>query len=308
MGSVVCPILTPETEPKDTQSTGHRYPALGVIRCSGLKSNYGTERGTINSIGRQTLGLIAQQVGPFIEMLSARIEREEKISCLKHDLFAPLNLIAHTTDRLETDSFLPIAKDRKVKFYDLMNIKSATMLARTMLPQLSLDPGDMTIAPTLVSIENDIIRYLKQMLSHVARIENGMAIKFDPLHAIPELYLDKLSIQRVVFNVIQNAIKYGDQGSVISISARHMPNDYRLSISNYGIGIHQQDEELIFEIGFRSSKAKTHCQGTGNGLYVAQKAMRLHRGHIELKKRAEPTIFDLVFPSLLRTNDWWRRD
>lgn len=306
MGSVVCPILTPDKQPWIERSNGHAFPSLGVIRCSGIRNEYGTKCGTINSLGLQTLGLIAQQVGPFVELILARIRREETISLLKHDLFAPLNLISQTTDRLETDSFLPMARDRKIKFYDLMNIKSATLLARMMLPQLSLDPGDITmLAPTLISLENDIVRYLKQMLSHVARIENNMNIKFEAFNAIPELYLDKLSIQRALFNIIQNAIKYGDPGSTIEISARHIGQEYRVAIANHGIGVSLDDTELIFDIGFRSDKAKTHSQGTGNGLYVALKAMQLHKGTIELRRRSNPTVFELVFPAILRKNQWW---
>lgn len=297
MGSVICPILSIDDD--DSKK------ALGVIRCSGLRNEFGTALGTVNSVGLQTLGLIAQQVGPYLHGLCSRIQREETISLLKHDLYSPLNLIWNTADRLETLS-LKETSERAVKFSDLMNIKFSAELARTMLPQLSFDPGEVTqFIPERILLETNIISHIKHILNYFADIEKGMSIHYYGIRCIKPIYIDKLCIQRAVFNVVLNAIKYGEQGTQVKIKGIERTGVYVLMVENEGIGISADDAPYVFDLGFRSEVAKSLSQGNGHGLYVSKRFLQRHGGDVVLSTRSDPTTFELIFPKKLERDGWW---
>lgn len=301
-GSVMCPILRPSDDgPKKS---------LGVIRCAGLRNAFGTMNGTVNPVGIQTLGLIAQQVGPYIDALTERIKREDTIALLKHDMLSPINLIWNTVDRLETLSLTKPQDERVIKFNDLMNIKYSAELARTLLPQLSFDPGEVNdFSPERVNINLDVISYLKHQLAFFAERENSMSISYDDnIRQIPALYVDKMLIQRTIFNIILNAVKYGRKSSRITIRVVEDPSDYVIAIANDGIGIMPAEHDLIFQQGYRSKNARKRSNGTGHGLYVGKRAMMRHNGDLRLHSPDSPTEFHLVFPAILSSSTWWEEE
>ncbi|MBI5858408.1 MAG: HAMP domain-containing histidine kinase [Sphingobacteriales bacterium] len=109
---------------------------------------------------------------------------------------------------------------------------------------------------------------------------------------------DRLHLTSVVFNLLDNAIKYSKTGPVIRVSVKGNKNNVELSVSDNGIGIAPEYKDKIFEKFFRIPHGNTHnAKGYGLGLsYVAQ-VIQKHNGTIEVESQPGPgTRFIIILP------------
>lgn len=113
----------------------------------------------------------------------------------------------------------------------------------------------------------------------------------------PAVLIMKPLISQVFSNIIENAVKYGDNGSAIKISGRYdKANDVVLTfIESKGIPLPEKPS-LVFERGYRSDEGKSkHPAGTGFGLYIAKRIVDMHEGRISARtNELGATVFSVV--------------
>ena len=98
-----------------------------------------------------------------------------------------------------------------------------------------------------------------------------------------EIYADSLKIQQVIYNIIENGIKYTPDGGRISVHLFREGRDAVLQISDTGVGIPPEDVPHIFDRFYRVDKARSRdTGGTGLGLSIVQQIVRLHAGSIDV--------------------------
>jgi len=292
--------------------------AVGVLRCVGpeVQSPLGAMHESFDRIDLETLLFIAQQIGPVLNTLAARIERERTISIIKHDLIGPISMIRHIAEDMETvissgsDQIQPLDKSvsesgvRKrtiIPYRRLMNIKAFALEASNLVFQL--DPELKNIHnynPQPTFLEGDIVARLSVVMRFVADKDNQMSIRFDSFAEIPALHVDRGMVERVLYNIIMNAIKYGKPGTEIRVRPRQTFVDYRIDISNEGVGVPPHEKDLIFEESYRSDSTSRKSIGLGLGLFIARRAMERHSGQLVLSSLRDPTIFTMIFPNYLR--------
>ena len=101
---------------------------------------------------------------------------------------------------------------------------------------------------------------------------------------VPPVYADKSGIQRVVLNILTNAIKYTPEGGHIKVYVGFVYNDAYIKIIDTGIGIPEKDLERIFERFYRVDKARTReMGGTGLGLSIAKEILDQNNSRIDIK-------------------------
>ena len=104
---------------------------------------------------------------------------------------------------------------------------------------------------------------------------------------LPEIKVDKLSIIRVIRNLVDNAIKYGgDHLREIKIGYRESDKTHILSVTDDGIGLKAEDSEEIFEM-FKRKKTSKGIQGTGLGLAIVKEIVERHGGKVWIEPGAE---------------------
>ncbi|NNF02797.1 MAG: HAMP domain-containing histidine kinase [Bacteroidia bacterium] len=115
-----------------------------------------------------------------------------------------------------------------------------------------------------------------------------------------DVYLvgDKMSIKSVVLNLIENAIKYSDNGISVDVSLKADNKEVTLLVADKGIGIDPKERPLIFQKFYRvGSEITRKTKGTGLGLYIVQKIVQKHNGKIRVKNNSSKgTVFEIVFP------------
>ena len=101
---------------------------------------------------------------------------------------------------------------------------------------------------------------------------------------VPLVYADKNGIERVVLNILTNAIKYTPENGNIKVYVGFVYNDAYIKIIDTGIGIPKEDLDKIFERFYRVDKARTReMGGTGLGLSIAKEILDQNNGRIDIK-------------------------
>lgn len=112
-------------------------------------------------------------------------------------------------------------------------------------------------------------------------IENkGLQVEFSSKNTGFMVFGDKMKIKQVIGNIIDNSIKYTPEGK-ISVNVEREGGNVKISISDTGIGIPQEEISKLFSKFSRAKDAhKTNVSGTGLGLYVAKQMVEAHKGKI----------------------------
>lgn len=110
-------------------------------------------------------------------------------------------------------------------------------------------------------------------------------------------YYDDVEIRRVFVNLLSNASKYGNTGSVIEVLIENSNNALKIEIKNKG-KIQNNNTEDIFKMYLTDSK-KLRLRGSGLGLYITKKIIEAHKGTISARNTQDGNvIFSVIIPSV----------
>lgn len=116
------------------------------------------------------------------------------------------------------------------------------------------------------------------------------------------LWIDADKIEKIIYNLLGNAVKYTPSGGKIDLTFDATPQQIRFSVSDNGAGVPDDQKDKIFERYYqlRRQEQGQFNWGTGIGLYYAQKLAHLHHGKIEVSDRADGasgTVFTVTLPA-----------
>ena len=269
---------------------------LGVIRCVGTWAPLpGRPLCNLDQMQILLLNCIARQIGFVLETLTASVNREKTISTVRHDLLAPIQMIRDTVELMLPDP-MPFQEDIPANLKDLL---FSSVTAFHLIPLLDPNPAEIPdCAPSAVLLSGDIVARLKAMLTPFARRQSGMKISFGDFSKIPEVNVDRVLLERVLYNLVMNAVKYGTKGTEIKIIPTVTREGVIIGVMNDGSGILDEEKDEIFEGNYRSPRFAKKL-GLGLGLKIARAAMRKQEGDVVLSQLTNPTIFSIIIPRKL---------
>jgi two-component system phosphate regulon sensor histidine kinase PhoR len=112
--------------------------------------------------------------------------------------------------------------------------------------------------------------------------EKNLRVIVDPASDVQTITADETRLREVLYNLLDNAVKYSGQGAEIRLGAQRRDGQVTLSVSDTGIGIGEEDLPRIFERFYRVDKARSsELGGTGLGLSIVKHIAQLHGGRVE---------------------------
>ncbi|MCK5703607.1 MAG: sensor histidine kinase, partial [Cyclobacteriaceae bacterium] len=114
---------------------------------------------------------------------------------------------------------------------------------------------------------------------------------------LPLVFADIALVDRVIQNLMDNALKFTSEGGMITLLLSHSENNVEVTVKDTGLGISEQEQKYIFE---RYRKAKTSTKenfGAGLGLAIVKKILDIHNASIKvISKPNHGTAFQFALP------------
>jgi signal transduction histidine kinase len=215
--------------------------------------------------------------------------KQNFISLMSHDLKTPVAKIQGIADILNVQ-YDNTPEQKKLLGNVIVATKELNGFISSILDLTKIESENLKLNLAAKDV-NKIIEDIIQRLKYEAAQKN-MQLVFEPEPIYP-ITIDAVLINRVVSNLIENAIKYAGAGREITISTWDDESWVYVQIKDDGIGIEPEDLEHIFDKFYRVRNDSTHAiKGSGLGLYLVKYFIELHEGTIEAKsKRNEGTTF-----------------
>lgn len=229
--------------------------------------------------------------------------KDRIISMMAHDLRNPLTAASIALETLEL-AYVPEGKQAKKFTPELIGhlLKSTKTQIRTInsmiteilqaargpSANLNITPQQLSFAPLCAEVMGS---FQPKLMTKNQRIDTDIP------QDLPDVYADPDQVQRVLSNLIDNAIKYTNANGRIGISALHRTTEkVQISIRDNGPGIPRDNQKSIFEENVRLKRDRAQ-DGYGLGLALCQRIIRAHYGQIWVdSKRGEGSCFHFTLP------------
>ena len=207
--------------------------------------------------------------------------RTEFVADVSHELKTPItSILGYSDTLLEGECDEKISKKFLERISD--QAKRMSVLVSDLLT-LSRYDSDMVITRKTEFDLGELVKNTYDNLIFEMEKKKQKAECFVTAN-VPYVYADKSGIERVVTNILTNAIKYTPEGGEIKIYVGFVYNDAYIKIIDTGIGIPEDDLEKIFERFYRVDKARTReMGGTGLGLAIAKEIIERNDSRIDIK-------------------------
>ncbi|GFP77809.1 ATP-binding protein [Clostridium fungisolvens] len=210
--------------------------------------------------------------------------KTEFFTNISHELKTPLNVISSTIQLLESLDRNKQLGDEKIKYYfKIMNQNSLRLLRliNNLIDTTKIDGGYIGL-----NLKNDNIVYVvEEICQSVTEYGNAKKIEiiFDTDIEEKIMAFDEEKIERIILNILSNAIKFTKEGGSIFINIYDKDDNVEISVKDTGIGIPRELTEYIFERFAQIDKSITRQnEGSGIGLALVKSLVEMHEGTIRV--------------------------
>ena len=219
------------------------------------------------------------------------------INNMTHELKTPIATISLSSEmimRLETDDDLEKAK----KYAGIIfkeNKRLETQVERV-LNISTLDTENTTLNKKSLDF-HELLVEVKDTFDF-NQLANGGKILIENNASVFTIQADPIHITNVVYNLLDNAVKYCTTKPFISITTKNERNYLVIEIKDNGIGIRKEDLKMIFDKFYRVSTGNIHdIKGFGLGLFYVKLIINEHNGSIDVKSKiGEGSVFTIKLP------------
>lgn len=130
----------------------------------------------------------------------------------------------------------------------------------------------------------DLGRLIERVVQELQLLTEQHIIALDLPGAALVIEADELRLEQVLYNLIQNAVKYSPQGGTISVLARQEGQQALVTVIDEGVGIPAEDVPHVFERFYRATNiSSAHLSGLGLGLHLVKEFVELHGGSVDVQ-------------------------
>jgi signal transduction histidine kinase len=229
---------------------------------------------------------------------------QENISQLAHDLKHPLASIIGYSDLFLREQRKANVKDNCANLEHiervLRNGRHLLRLINDLLDISRFDAGKvkLELSPTDVC---ELLNNVREMLEPLA-VGKNLQIQVDCDSTPKQIITDAFQLQQIVTNLVSNAIRYTESGTINIVSQVLDNNEWAIAVSDTGVGIAPEDQEQIFQPFSRANSSQMSYlpDSTGLGLAIVSRLVKLLQGEISLVSEVGVgSTFTVILPLVI---------
>lgn len=213
-------------------------------------------------------------------------EQQEMISCISHDLKTPISTIKAYAEGIRDG----IARDEAARSSYIRIIIEKTNLLITMIEDLLKVSNAQLNQLEICRKEVYFLDFFERAMQEIEGYVRQQDMKFSYDARLDErlVYIDEKRILEVLYNLVENSIKYRRENGEISIIASRQDDEVLIQVIDNGMGISSDDIPYVFDKFYRAEKSRSSSiPGSGLGLSICKYIVEQHGGTIYCKSRKE---------------------
>lgn len=235
--------------------------------------------------------------------------RNSFISDVSHELRTPMTTIGGFVTGMLDDT-IPQEKQKEYLKIVSSEISRLSRLVNTFLDISKLQSKKIVMQKTNFNICEEIRLSVIGLEQRLSEKKISVTLNFDQEDCY--VYADADSIKRVITNLLDNAVKFTDEGGEITVTVKPKQHNVVISVKNTGCGIPKEQQPLIFERLYKVDKSRSkNIEGSGIGLYLVKNIIRAHGKNITVKSvegEYAEFIFALNKGKALSRQDYYKMD
>jgi two-component system cell cycle sensor histidine kinase PleC len=260
------------------------------------------------TIGHRTMMLNARQIhneelGGRMILLAIeditglrKLERERRniLSMFAHDMKNPLVTSAGFLSRIISEKAGAVT-ERQQNYLEIIRdeLNNVSQLVSDFLDFSKFDAQEYTPVLAPVNVHTEIRKNIETEKMTAEKKQVTISLEL-PETAIPAVNADAAMINRVIRNLLDNAIKYTDSGGAVTVKVTDGGNEILVSVKNTGTGIPEDRLPYIFDAFYR---VRRDTKGSGLGLSIAKTIIEAHGGRIWAESApAKYSVFNFTLP------------
>jgi len=218
------------------------------------------------------------------EAEAANQAKSEFLANMSHELRTPLHSIISFAS-FGVKKYSTAKPEKLLDYFTRIKQSGKTLLEllNDLLDLAKLESGKVVFAfkPT------DLVMLIKSATDEFDALlsERDLNVKLEMVEFDGQITIDADKIKQVLRNLLNNAIKFSPKGGIIDVAIFLLENSVKVSVSDQGPGIPQNELKTVFDKFVQSSKTKTGAGGTGLGLAICHEIIAAHKGRIWAENR-----------------------
>jgi signal transduction histidine kinase len=145
--------------------------------------------------------------------------------------------------------------------------------------------------------EVDLAQLIRESVASAELSQDEVTVRASVPEPLPPVRGDRERLRQVLFNLLENAVKYTAAGDEVEVEGHTLDGAVRIEVRDHGPGIAQEHQKLIFEKFGRVAMGGGVKKGTGLGLFIARSIAEAHGGTLEVSSAPEQgATFPLELP------------
>ena len=225
------------------------------------------------------------RLGMSLDYMASQLNESDKfqqkfLSNVSHDFRSPLTSIKGYLEAIQDGTIPPEMLDKYIGIM-LFETERLTKLTSNILTLNELDPKSVRLDISTFDL-NSIIRHTVETFEGTCK-KKGIKFNITYANSVQNVKADKGRIQQVIYNLIDNAIKFSKENSYIYITVKEKGEKAQISIKDTGCGIAKEDIDKIWDRFYKSDSSRGRDKkGSGLGLSITKEVIQAHGENIDV--------------------------
>jgi signal transduction histidine kinase/FixJ family two-component response regulator len=269
--------ISPDQSPATQALRGH--PVQGVV----MVVPAGKPAAWVTASAARVLTSEGEVMGVVVTMTDVtdlhllQEQRDDLVRSISHDLRTPLTAVLGHAQLLQKglERGAPGEREQRMAHSIITSAKRMNSMILDLVESSRLEAGQLNLKTRAIELQP----YLMELIERASAPESGRSIHLHTAEDLPPVEADPERLERILHNLLGNALKYSPNGAEVSLRAEATGDQVTISVVDRGPGVEADDVPYLFDRFYRAKNA-IRTEGLGLGLYISKMLVESHGGRI----------------------------